>query len=111
MNRVSAEGNTASVRHEASNQIERAIQFWRERDDANAVAGGFDFGEDLAAAEIPRTGCTCRTRCTHCTHCTHYTHCTHWTSKAPDRLRAAKLRIDEVALEVRRQHARARLRG
>ena len=50
-----AERHTASARHEVPNQIERAIQLGRERDDADAVAGGVDFGEDVAAVKIART--------------------------------------------------------
>ena len=66
------ERHTTAARHEVRDQIERALQFGRERDDADAVAGGVDLGNDVAAMEIARTYAP-RTR-SHPLHLSHLAH-------------------------------------
>ena len=92
-----AESYPASARHEMPDQIERAIQFRRQRDDGDAVARSVDFRKDVATVEPANVRRRARVR--------------RRQPQAFCGLRPAECRIDEIALEMRRQHLRARFRA
>src|SRR4051812_35516415 len=76
------QGPTWPPFHEMSDQLERPIKLWRERNDGHCGVGTIDRLENFAAA---RTGGQFQMRL---------------------RLRAAEFLVDEVTFEMRPHHAR-----
>ena len=91
------ERHAMAARGEQPHQIQTALELGRQRDDADVGRRALDLGEDVAGGEVAvgRPGAARRQ--------------IDRTAQAGRRLRAVVVRVDEVALEMRRQHARRAL--
>jgi len=84
--------------HERSNEREAVLELRRHRDDADVGPRVIDHLEHIAPREVGRRGAGRRRQGGR-------------TAQTRERLRAAVLGVDEVALKVGGQHARARAGG
>src|SRR5206468_10400440 len=90
------ERDAMASRGEPADQIEPAVELWRDGDNADVGRGALELAEDVGGGEVAaRRGCLSAPRAAF--------ERRSWRAQARGRLRPAKRPVDEIAFEVRRQ--------